>query len=209
MKQELDNLLCEKYPKIFADRKKSMQESCMFWGFEIDNGWFDIVDTLCANIQHHIDWKRKNRASALRFNRALERAIDGDNSSLIKHFSVMGKISDWGLKEVETATKEKKFREVPKKVEQVVAEQVKEKFGTLRFYYRGGDEMIAGMVTMAESMSGRVCESCGVPAKPTKTGWIKTMCQSCLDSREQRRQKELDEYNARHEDVYQKFKEKK
>ena len=54
--------------------------------------------------------------------------------------------------------------------------QVKEKFGTLRFYYTGGDDEISGMVRMAESMSGVVCEECGAPGKRRGGGWIYTAC---------------------------------
>jgi hypothetical protein len=61
-------------------------------------------------------------------------------------------------------------------VPQVVLEQVKEKFGTLRFYYRGGDDYIRGLVSMAESMSGITCETCGKPGTRTSGGWIKTAC---------------------------------
>ena len=46
-----------------------------------------------------------------------------------------------------------------------MADQVKEKFGTLRFYYTGGDDRIDGMVRMAESMSAVTCETCGAPGK--------------------------------------------
>lgn len=51
----LDKYLCEKYPKLFADRNKPMNETCMCWGFSCGNGWFSLIDTLCSNIQHHID----------------------------------------------------------------------------------------------------------------------------------------------------------
>jgi len=61
-------------------------------------------------------------------------------------------------------------------VPQVVLEQVKEKFGTLRFYYSGGDDYISGLVSMAESMSGIMCETCGNPGTRTSGGWIKTAC---------------------------------
>jgi len=61
-------------------------------------------------------------------------------------------------------------------VSQVTVDQVKEKFGTLRFYYTGGDDYIRGMVTMAESMSGVICEECGKPGTSTGGGWIKTVC---------------------------------
>jgi hypothetical protein len=59
MREDLDKLLCEKYSKIFRDRSKSMRDSCMHWGFEHGDGWFDIIEALCANIQNHVDWKRR------------------------------------------------------------------------------------------------------------------------------------------------------
>jgi hypothetical protein len=60
MSPELDEELCRKFPKIFRDRTKSMQESCMHWGFEHGDGWYNIIESLCLNIQHHTDWKRKH-----------------------------------------------------------------------------------------------------------------------------------------------------
>ena len=57
-----------------------------------------------------------------------------------------------------------------------MADQVKEKFGTLRFYTNGGDEQIYGMIRMAESMSAVTCEECGAPGKTRGRGWIYTAC---------------------------------
>lgn len=61
---------------------------------------------------------------------------------------------------------------------QVVVEQIKEKFGTLRFYYSGGDDYIAGLVAMAEAMSGYICEECGAAGKTQGKGWLKTTCEA-------------------------------
>ena len=135
MKQELDSLLCEKYPKMMVNRNKNMQETCMCWGFECGDGWFNILDQLMGNIQHHIDWKNRKE-------------------------------------------------EV---VAQVTLDQVKEKFGTLRFYYSGGDDAIDGMVRMAESMSGVTCEECSAPAQTHGPGWIRTICEPCETKRETER----------------------
>ena len=67
-----------------------------------------------------------------------------------------------------------------KKISQVVATQVKEKFGGLRFYYEGGDSLIGGMVWLAESMSEHICESCGsIEHIGHTTGWIRTVCKKC------------------------------
>lgn len=61
---------------------------------------------------------------------------------------------------------------------QVLAVQVKEKFGTLRFYARGANEHQLGMVSLAENMSGRICEECGRPGAifASATGYLSTRC---------------------------------
>ena len=80
-------------------------------------------------------------------------------------------------------------------VKQVTLDQVKEKFGTLRFYYTGGDDYIRGMVTMAESMSGVTCEECGNPGERKGGGWIRTMCDPCEEAREKAHALRMAEYN--------------
>ena len=132
MKQELDKLLSERYPKMMVNREKSMMETCMCWGFECGDGWFNILDQLMGNIQHHIDWKNKKEEVVV----------------------------------------------------QVTLDQVKEKFGTLRFYYTGGDDIIDGMVRMAESMSGVTCEECGNPGKRIGGGWVTTVCEEHATARD-------------------------
>lgn len=44
---------------------------------------------------------------------------------------------------------------------QVIAVQVKEKFGGLRFYVNHTDKYIDGVIGLAESMSYNICETCG------------------------------------------------
>jgi len=124
MREELDKQLCEKYPKIFVNRYKPMTETAMCWGFDHGDGWYQIIDSLCGQIQHHIDWKNR----------------DGE------------------------------------KVAQVVADQIKEKFGGLRFYYHGGDDYISGLVSMAESWAANTCETCGATGRMRTGGWIRTLC---------------------------------
>ena len=143
MRDELDTLLCDRYPKIFAERHSSKMETCMCWGFEHGDGWFDIINALCANIQHYIDWSHKDIEFDIKWN---EENPDDQ-------------------------------REVRDPVPQVVAIQVKEKFGTLRFYYQGGDDYIDGMVRMAEAMTELTCEVCGKPGTQTDGGWIRTLCE--------------------------------
>lgn len=61
-------------------------------------------------------------------------------------------------------------------VPQVEVVQVKEKFGTLRFYTHGGNEKIDGMIWFAQDMSGRICETCGKPGSFRGNGWYYTAC---------------------------------
>ena len=64
-------------------------------------------------------------------------------------------------------------------IAQVTAVQVKEKFGTLRFYYDGGDDTVRGMVWLAENLSAEICENCGNPGTLVRTGWMRTLCDTC------------------------------
>jgi hypothetical protein len=81
--------------------------------------------------------------------------------------------------------KEKQGKPVP----QVVVEQIKEKFGGLRFYYQGGDDEISGMVRMAEAWADIACEECGAAGKRRSGGWIRTLC----DKHEAERQAQFEE----------------
>jgi hypothetical protein len=70
------------------------------------------------------------------------------------------------------------------KCPQVIVDQVKEKFGTLRFYVQGGDEFTGGAIWFAESMSGQMCEECGAPGKRHGDGWVRTQCDFHLIEKE-------------------------
>jgi len=50
MRQELDDLLCQRYPELFRDRHGEKAQTSMCWGFACGDGWFGIIDGLCAEI---------------------------------------------------------------------------------------------------------------------------------------------------------------
>ena len=145
MRQELEEKLFEKYPKIFpGGRNVDERVSLLNFGFDCGDGWYQIIDDLCGAIQDYID--------------------------NVKMFSKDGDV----------------------RLEQVVAEQVKEKFGELRFYYRGGhwkventDEYtddcspIQGMVALSEHRSRNTCEVCGKPGELRGGAWIRCLCDEC------------------------------
>ena len=129
MKVELQNELFEKYPKIFRQKDLSMQHTCMCWGITCGDGWYNIIDVLCSQIQNHLEYNVAKNDGAIT----------------------------------------------------VEATQVKEKYGSLCFYYNGGDEFIRGLCWMAEGLSSRTCEECGSPGTQNDGGWINTLCKPCRE----------------------------
>jgi hypothetical protein len=128
----------ERFPKMFSEP---------YGGFAIGKGWWPIVESLCANIQSHIDWNNQRA---------------------------------------------EKYPELCyKQVTQVTVAQIKEKFGGLRFYYDGGNDIIAGMVSMAEAWAEHTCEDCGAPATKQTSGWIKTVCDNHFDEIEARKKERM------------------
>lgn len=186
MRAELDKYLVVKYPKIFEYRYASIQESCMAFGFEHEDGWFWLLDQLCDSIQSYIDYNSKRVVIKNKILRKLELSLrrisykSYSNIKIIKSFlyyrgKVAYKIADYidsKSKKIEIET-----------ISQVVATQVKEKFGILNFNYQGGDDYTAGMISLAEKMSQNICEFCGATEHVGRTkGWIYTICKDCYDA---------------------------
>lgn len=59
------------------------------------------------------------------------------------------------------------------------ASQVKEKFGTLRFYMTWETEEMAKIIEEAERKSFETCEDCGKEGKLRRGGWLMTLCDDC------------------------------
>ncbi len=57
MRQELDNLLCQRYPEIFADRHADSTASGMGWGFCCGDYWFDLIFLKTDNRHPVVDWQ--------------------------------------------------------------------------------------------------------------------------------------------------------
>jgi hypothetical protein len=110
--------LWNKYPDLFAGRHEPITKSLIPFGFECEDGWFDLINSLCEKIV----------------------AINPD----------------------------------------VRASQVKEKFGTLRFYLNFYDEEVDKLIEEAETRSSYTCEVCGQLGQLCHRGsWLKTLCEDC------------------------------
>jgi hypothetical protein len=80
-------------------------------------------------------------------------------------------------------------------------EQIKEKFGGLRFYVgaikdKNLFEAVHESIRKAEDESVKTCETCGLPGKRGGKNWIATLCDSCRDKEELEKQKEKEKWQA-------------
>lgn len=71
MSPELEKNLYEKYPYLFSNKEKGPQLSCMAFGIEFDNGWYDILNNLCFEIDQHEKNVLNEKSS--RYNKDYER----------------------------------------------------------------------------------------------------------------------------------------
>lgn len=182
MDSKLQRKLFKKYPKIFRQKDLPMSETCMCWGVCCGDGWLVLIDNLCSAIQSHID--NNNQKVVKKAECKTVKYTEEDDSLLVD--------------ELESAIPEKE--ELVDSITQVEAVQVKEKFGGLRFYYDGGDELIAGMVSFAEHMSYSTCEYCGSTNKVTQTsGWITSLCSKCMGKHKRQKTLERKKYESLHQ----------
>lgn len=65
----------------------------------------------------------------------------------------------------------------------ITVTQIKEKFGTLRFYIGSCPtetyDAVYKLISEAERKSGVTCEDCGKIGKQRGGGWIRTLCDEC------------------------------
>lgn len=127
MTKELELKLVEKYPKILRNYGGDKMITCMHWGMEHGDGWYDVLDKGMEKIQYFCD-----------------RCESGA---------------------------------------QVIADQIKEKYGTLSFYFTTENankieySILDSLVASMENASARTCEESGKSGYMCrKGGWYKTLC---------------------------------
>lgn len=76
MDAELQNQLYGKYPDLFSNRNKSPRESCMAWGIECNNGWYELLASVCWKIFQY----ERNIADRIRIRN--QNAITNDEPDL-------------------------------------------------------------------------------------------------------------------------------
>jgi len=126
MNKNLEKKLKDNFPKLLSNMYN--KESCLAWGVQCDDGWYDLIYNCCKELQ---DWCDKNST-------------------------------------------------------QIQAEQIKEKFGTLRYYLKSNNELgilvnywteINEIIDKYETISASTCELTGGKGSAKRRGYlIKTLC---------------------------------
>lgn len=125
MDRNLEDALIQKYPALF-ELIVQRREEAPYWPLRCDNGWFTLIDTLCAALTWDIE--------------------HGGGP-------------------------------------QIRVRQIKEKFGTLRFYVTPASDYQKGLISMAAAMSERICELCGAPGMLRLGAQMQTLCASHFTQR--------------------------
>jgi hypothetical protein len=66
--------------------------------------------------------------------------------------------------------------EIDKDYQPIYASQIKEKYGSLRFYMSCGTDEMFNLIDDAESESASACELCGKPGHARSGSWYQTLC---------------------------------
>ena len=116
----------------------------------VGDGWYNIIASLMSIITHDVT----QSTHRLRYERA--------NGNDVDRIAAIEAIRNDAIADLPSI------------------DQIKEKFGGLRFYYTGGlkekRQYIDGAIDMAESIADRTCESCGRFGERRPGAWIRTLC---------------------------------
>jgi hypothetical protein len=180
--ENFEEYLKEKYPDLFYKKEDgSLECPCGAW---VPEGWQTIIDELCDAITSYVKGCYQS-----------ERVI---TNKMYYLWHGIGKLLDWChtrfiklFPKLNKAEYNKPFFSFVEKFRQrsykcvkynrvyppaVKIDQIKEKFGGMRFYYSGGDKKVDGMVTFASYLASKTCEVSGEKGELcSNRGWYKTL----------------------------------
>lgn len=93
MSPELDKKLCDKYPELFVNRHASETETAMCWGFEVEDGWYPLIDFLCAKLMYPVTVLRSRIADGRYEGEALEE-IKKELAEAEKYIPVVSQVKE-------------------------------------------------------------------------------------------------------------------
>ncbi len=216
MNSELTQRLVNRFPVLYQDYRSPMTQTCMCWGFDHGDGWFEIIWQLSLAIEEELHYsvaartlvprqeivfpfvnnffyklspipQDKQSRSALAQKISVSLGHRGESAAGFFGETGLQTISGRPFSTIITAgprsfSSSGSRRSFAGRYTGFAVMQVKEKFGTLRFYCSGTDA-IDRYIRLAERLSALTCEDCGKPGKANDSGWIRTQCDDCRDKR--------------------------
>ena len=197
--RDFEQELMLKYPDLWpVGSDGQLRESDC--GASVPVGWEPLVDNLCGAIDRHVKQhvnyvERHPRWFAVKM--ALYKKLVVPVSTLVWRITAqtpaqqrVNMFNGTYEKSLQARTSRwfrrfqpfHSFDKYP--VEKITVAQIKQKFGSLRFYYDGnGDDVIRGMVELAEYISSHTCEITGQPGSMHKSGegyssWYRTLSET-------------------------------
>ena len=193
MNAELTRKLLKRFPILYQDYDSPMTQTCMCWGLDHGDGWFEIIWQLSLAIEEELEYSWPRERWYL-LKKALFRSWN-------RFIYVLSPIRPDKRKQEGAGTKEDPIRwvvteEAPR---DLLARLASKLFPPLRFDdYRSrtgklqrlgfkafihhpypGNDVIYRYVRLAERLSAVTCEDCGKPGKANDSGWIYTLCDDC------------------------------
>jgi len=213
---ELTQRLVKRFPILYQDYRSPMTQTCMCWGFDHGDGWFEIIWQLSLAIEEelHYSWMRERgyllkKSLSRRWNRFIytispithdKRKQEGAGTTEDPYRWVVIEEAerDWLARLTSGLFSQERSRHYGSKIATLqhlgfkafvhhpytgfAVVQVKEKYGTLRFYCPA-TPTIDKYIRLAERLSAVTCEDCGKPGQANESGWISTLCGECRNTR--------------------------
>src|SRR5277367_5538928 len=214
MNSELTQRLVKRFPVLYQDYHSPMTQTCMCWGFDHGDGWFEIIWQLSLAIEEELNyswlqerWFLAKKVFFRWWNTLLYKLSPVQDDKKRREGS--GTKEDpyrWVVTEkarrdvlaslasrVFPARRSDDFHTWPARLQHLgfkafvhwprtgfAVMQVKEKFGTLRFYCSSA-AAIDKYIRLAERLSSITCEDCGKSGKRNDSSWVRTQCGACRD----------------------------
>jgi hypothetical protein len=179
--------LVKKYPELFVVEEDS-QEPFAHFGFECGIGWYDIIDKACQIIyseyKHHLYMQKMYKRDLDDIEKTIQKRQSWDKD----------KTREWIIAHTEASYSSYSKMAEEEKERLPKTAQIKEKFGTLRWYVDNADKTSQKIIDFAELMSENTCEVCGEYGKTYRTGWHKTLC--LKHAIEKYGKEKVDQYNS-------------
>jgi Txe/YoeB family toxin of Txe-Axe toxin-antitoxin module len=164
MDKKLELQIVEKYPTFFEEYGGDPRETCLAWGFECGDGWYDLINNLCRDltkVTENKDYKIvvlqvKEKFGGLRF-----------------YFAVEHQESDFLFR---IGSMFRKFM-----FNKRLGRQYHKMVDLRKRFYKTTYEKINDLVEKAETDSYKICETCGKPGDVMGKGWVRVSCKECFE----------------------------